>query len=317
MTAFDSLPSWTNGLLDMLEYTQMQQKAMGSMEMAAAAEGASRWDAIAPTTKPTTEDHHVLPGLYTKKAAEKKKMDPPVRVRESVIRELHRAVEQKLGTTGITLFSLDTDRKLLMGEAYLEGIDAVGAEMSVDGVKTMGGPPLTEVEHDNQQLMWARTSRRFPDKKVPICINGKEGDSGSIYMPCYAYKLPGNQGALQTWLTPGQQHHFDESGEIPPRGECLLCIRAGLQELVLGYGNEINPMRTTTRQLVVPPFSILVDQPGGYRSKHCITNLTSQVVTSPFPRNSGTLVVRTNETGDRWFVDQQDMVYNVEEEPSN
>jgi hypothetical protein len=310
----DRVPSWTNMLLDMLEYTHVHQKAMGSVEMPAAAEGASRWRAIDPTIKPTEEDQAVLPGLYIKKADDKKKIEPPVRVRESVIRELQEVIRQKLGTTGVTLFSLEDDIPLIMGKAYREGIDAVGTDMGVgtDEHRIIGGVPLTTVEHDNEQLKWGRTSRKFPDRKVPVCINGKEGESGSIYMPCVVYgMLPGNQGALQTWMTPSQQHLFDDTGEVPPAGPCLLCIRAGLQELVLAYGNEINPMRLTTRKLVVPPFSILIDQPGGYRSQHCITPAESQVVTSAFPRNSGTLVVRTNERGDEWYVDQQDMVYNV------
>lgn len=309
--------SWTNHLLDMLEHSQ-KKPVMGSMEMAAAADGASRWSAIDPTTTPTEEDDCVLPGLYIKKPPDKKRIAPPVKVRESVKRELYQALEQKLGTTGVSLFSPSTDGPLITA-AYHAGIDMFCTEMIVGETPIMGGPPLTTVEHDIEQLHWGRTSRRFPDKEVPICIYGRRGEDGCIHMPCFAYKLPRNQGALQTWLSPSQQHHFDETGEIPPRGPCLLCIRYGLEENVLSYGTEMNPRRTSERKaFVVPPFEIKMDMPGGYRSEHCIKPDDSQVVTSPFPRVSGVeLVVKMDETGTKCYVDQPNLVYNTPVEALN
>ncbi len=312
-----TVSTWTNNLLDMLEYSQ-KTPVVGSMEMAAAADGASRWSAIDPTISPTEDDDCVLPGLYVKKPPDKKKSEPLVKVRESVKRQLYQALDQKLGTTGITLFSPSTDEPLI-GEAYRAGIDALSADMVVGDVRIKGGPPQTTVEHDIEQLHWGRRSRRFPDKEVPICIYGRRGEEGCIHMPCFAYKLPRNQGALQTWLSPSQQHLFDETGEIPPRGPCLLCIRYGLEENVLSYGTEMNPMRTSERKaFVVPPFEILMDMPGGYRSEHCIKPDDSQVVTSPFPRVSGVeLVVKFNQDGTRCFVDQPNLVYNTPPEALN
>lgn len=300
----DNLQDWTNHLLDALEYTDRRP-----IEMAAAADGASRWRAINPTTSPTDTDEHVLPGLYIAKT---KDVTPAIKVRESVLRELHLALNQKLGTTGITLFSVQTDLDLVMVDAFRQGVEALGSEIEP---QVMGGVPLTTVEHDNLQLTWNRSSRARPDIKVPDCINADEDPT--VYMPCYAVKLVGNQGPLPMWLSPSQQLVFDDSGELPPRCPCLLCIRSALQELVLAYGKDINPMRMATRRLVNPPFKVLVDQPGGYRSEHCVTAADSQVVSTPFPRNSGMYAVRCNEKGDQWYVDQQTMVYNVQPEALN
>lgn len=301
----DSVQNWTNSLLDMLEYTH--RRAMGSMEMSAASATASRWKAIDPTTSPTDEDEHVLPGLFVKKKAEKS----PVKVRESVIRELNRALYQKLGTTGVTLFSMKSDKPII-AEAFACGINALGAE--VDPGLTVA-IPLTTVEHDNDQLTWNRTSKNHPHIRVPKCLHADEDPS--FFSPCVATKLPGHPGPLQMWLSPSQQLLFDENGDLPPPCPCLLCIRSGLEELTIAYGKETNPMRMATCKLVNPPFKILVDHPGGYRSEYCITPATSQVVSTPFPRNCGAYEVRCNESGDRWYIDQQQMVYTVETESLN
>lgn len=303
----DQVQNWTNNLLDMLEYTH--RRAMGSMHMSGASDGASRWRAVNPTTTPTDDDLHVVPGLFIAKPRDS---EPVIKVRESVLRELNRALDQKLGTTGVTLFSVQDDLELVMADAFRQGVESLGSEIEP---RMVGAVPLTTVEHDNLQLTWNRCSRNHPDKKVPNCINAD--DDPSVFMPCFAVKLAGNQGPLPMWLSPSQQLVFDETGELPPRCPCLLCIRSGLQELVLAYGKDINPMRMATRQLVNPPFKILIDQPGGYDSKHCITPATSQVVSTPFPRNSGTYVVRCNESATQWYVDQQSMVYAIQPESSN
>lgn len=301
----DRVQNWTNSLLDMLEYTH--RRAMGSMEMSAASATASRWKAVGPTTSPTDEDEHILPGLFVSSKAAKSQ----VKVRESVIRELNRALYQKLGTTGITLFSMKSDKPII-AEAFACGINALGAEVEPGLTVAI---PLTTVEHDNEQLTWNRTSRNHPHIKVPNCLHAD--DDPSFFSPCFATKLSSNQGPLQMWLSPSQQLLFDETGELPPRCPCLLCIRSGLEELILAYGKDTNPMRMATCKLVNPPFKILVDHPGGYRSEYCITPATSQVVSTPFPRNSGVYEVRCNEAGDRWYIDQQQMVYTVQSESLN
>ena len=300
-TVLEGVQSWTNSLLDMIEYTH-HQGALGSIAMSGSV--SARWRAIDPAAAPTDDDIEIFPGLYTQRIKER---TSGVAVRESVLRELHQAIRQKLGTTGLTLFSMETDLKLVMGEAFREGLDALTSEVG-PGVK--GGAPLTTVEHDNMQLMWNRYSRCRPDVKVPLCINATD-DESSVHMSCFGKSLRGAPGGLHMWLSPSQQMVFDETGDLPNRGPCLLCIRAELQQLVLAYGGDVNPMRTATRPLVVPPFSILVDQPGGYRSECCISPADSQVVTASFPRNSGVYAVRCNERGDQWYVDQQSMVYNV------
>ena len=301
----DCVQNWTNSLLDMLEYTH--RRAMGSMEMSAASATASRWKAIDATTSPTDKDDQVLPGLFVGRKMNK----PNIKVRESVLRELNQALYQKLGTTGISLFSVQCDKPMI-AEAFACGIDALAADIN-PGLTV--ATPLTTVEHDNLQLTWNRSSRNHPHIKVPNCLHAD--DDPSIFCPCFATKLPSNQGPLPMWLSPSQQLLFDETGELPPRCPCLLCIRSGLQELVLLYGKDTNPMRMSSRQLVNPPFKILVDHPGGYRSEFCTTPASSQVVSTPFPRNCGSYCVRCNETGDRWYVDQQQMVYTISSESLN
>jgi len=303
--ALDKVPGWTDMLFDMLEYNESSPGVIGAFHLGGAVEGASRWDAVDPVTSPVKDTvEEAVPRLFVRKDV--KKLMP----RETVRREISSLVNRKIGLPGISLYSLDSDLDIVM-DAFCSGVEAVGANMNIsDTEQVIGGAPLTTVEHDNLQLYWGRCSYKCPDVKVPICINGSE--EGGMYMPCFAHTLPGNQGPLQMWLSVSQQNLFDETGELPPRGPCLLCIRKGLQKLVMVYGTEINMMRMTGRRLVVPPFSILVDQPGGYNSHYCITPASSQVVTTPFPINAGTLMVRTNETGTRWYVDQGELVYNVQ-----
>jgi len=308
--ALDKVPGWTDMLFDMLEYNEGVPGVLGAFQLGGAAEGASRWDAVDPVLAPTSADtEEALPGLFVRRDV--KKITPS----ENVRREISSLVNRKIGLSGISLYSLDTDLDIIM-DGFCAGVEAVGSSMSISDTETViGGAPLTTVEHDNQQLYWGRVSARHPDKKVHMCINGSE--EGGVYMPCFAHTLPGNQGALQMWLSVSQQNLFDETGELPPRGPCLLCIRKGLQKLVMIHGTETNMMRMSGKRLVVPPFAILVDQPGGYSSQYCITPANSQVVTTPFPVNAGTLLVRTNETGTQWYVDQGELVYNVTAESLN
>ena len=94
----------------------------------------ARWRAIDPAAAPTDDDIEIFPGLYTQRIKER---TSGVAVRESVLRELHQAIRQKLGTTGLTLFSMETDLKLVMGEAFREGLDALTSEVG-PGVKGWG-----------------------------------------------------------------------------------------------------------------------------------------------------------------------------------
>lgn len=297
----------------MIQLNDSQRKSgSGGIELEVPKKGASRWSAVDPTSAPfDATSVEVLPSLFINKNVGKKAV-PRSTLPEAVIRELNTLLDNQVGMTGVNFYSYDTDETEFVAQSFLVGVEAVSQNVSIRGKSIAVGAPLTTVDHDTSQLYWDRTSRRYPEKRVYTCCNDIQEDDDNIGMGCYARQLRGAQGALQMWLSVSQQNVFDETGELPSKpGPCLLCIRQGLQQMVLAHGNEVNVMRMIGHPIVKPPFSIIMDVPGGYASKYCITPEHSQIVSTPFPMNSGTLEVLTNEDGTRWFVNQGDMVYNV------
>lgn len=173
----------------------------------------------------------------------------------------------------------------------------------------MSGLPLTTVEHDNSQLMWNRCSLKFKDRKVPLCIQA--GDYGR----CAGSKIQGSPGPLHMYMSKLEQELFDNQGVLSKEeGPCLLCIRETLTELVLLNGNVQNNF---SANVVVPPFNILIDQPGGYSKQYCLTPDVSPLIGAPFPKGTGALTVCTDELNTKWYIDQGPMVYNAPENPLN
>jgi hypothetical protein len=316
--AWASLPSWTHSFLNTLEYVFNAGKRDMKVPMGGASREAKRWDGINPTTSPrAATSTQVLPGLYVQNSPGKKKEVGIPKINEGLIRELSDLIKKKSGSNGIVLYSMNTDLRLIM-EGYADGVNSIASEMHVGDQKIMSGAPLTSVEHDNSMLYWGIQSKRHPDKLLHTCVHGKScGDTVSMWAPCVALTLEGNQGPLPMWLTPSQKLEFDENGNQPEPGPCLLCIRRNMQEMCIVYGENYNTHRMSDQRPVVPPFSIKMDVPGGYNSNYCTTPETSHVVTTPFPMSSVELCVRTDETGTMWFVDQGRLVYNNEGESLN
>lgn len=303
------IPSWSQMFLKELQFNYNQSTVPIAMRQAS--DAADRWDAIDPDRKPEDDSREVLPGLHVRN---KKATDSGIK--ETVRRELISMISKNLGNTGISLYTLDTDIGVIL-DGFSKGVEAVSGSMVIDDRAVMGGAPTTTVDHDQTQLWWGRVSQKHPDKKVPPCIYGEEHE-GTTHVLCYAKTLVGApSSSLQMWLSPSQQLQFDEDGIAPTPGPCLLCIRRNLQKLALTYGTEINMQQMVGKRLIVPPFSIMLDHPGGYNSRFCITPASSQVVMTPFPMNCGQLTVRTNETGDRFYVDQGGLVFNVADAESS
>ena len=193
----------------------------------------------------------------------------------------------------------------LLFQGIHNGYKALTGFLRKDMNGDMSGLPLTTVEHDNSQLMWNRHSLKFKDKKVPLCIQGCR---------CAGSRLQGSPGPLHVYLSKIEQELFDNQGICKEEGPCLLCIRLTLTELFLLNGNVQNNF---SANVVLPPFNILVDQPGGYAKQYCLTPDVSPLIGAPFPKSTGTLTVCTDELNTKWYIDQGPMVYNAPENPLN
>lgn len=311
-------------LMTMLELNDgISKMSQRGIVIPMAAKGATRWDGINPTSTPASEksSSEVIPGLFVDAPVAKKKRimaDAKPAIPKCVMAELNSFVSGR-GDNTQSFYSYDETDDHMLHDSYVEGVRALTTGMSLGkGKFVKSGASITTVEFDNTQLIFNRTSKSHPDKRVPDCINAKTTNTVGHELCCYAYQLTGSPGALQMWLSPSQQLLFDETGETPTKaGPCLLCIRNGLHQLVLANGTGGNPMRMTGYPLIVPPFSIYVNQPGGYAAEHCITPEHSPIVATPFPINSGCLSVRANESGDQFYVDQGNLVFNVPTEVSN
>ena len=76
----------------------------------------------------------------------------------------------------------------------------------------------------------------------------------------------GAPGGLHMWLSPSQQMVFDETGICPTEDRVCCAFEPSCNSLFLPRRGR-QPHANGDAAPVVPPFSILVDQPGGYRSE--------------------------------------------------
>lgn len=114
--------------------------------------------------------------------------------------------------------------------------------------------PVSLSHHEDRMLEYGRD--------VPLCALGDEA--------CAALQVPGNQGPLNIYVMPSVQALLDQGLPPPapfsPDATCLLCIRRDVHAAVLAWNALVpNPSVAINRcACVPPPFSNLVDVPGGY-----------------------------------------------------
>lgn len=164
--------------------------------------------------------------------------------------------------------------------------------------------PVSTVEHENEQLVWGRTSKQFPNVKLPLC---------KWEMDCSALSLGDNQGPLPLYLSVSEQEMFDKTGNVPENSHfCLLCVRRDAQVLCLVNQKAVTNSGVQTGRgfFAVPPFQNLVDVMGGYCRSSLGVCATEQMV---MPVNivgvSGTLQVRYNPFKNVFYIDQGSIVY--------
>ena len=89
---------------------------------------------------------------------------------------------------------------------------------------------------------------------------------------CAALDYAANQGPLPIYLLPSVQDAFDRGEKShaleDPNAVCLLCLRRDMHAACLAWEAMVpNPSKQIHRNAVIPPpFTNMVDVPGGYRS---------------------------------------------------
>lgn len=124
-------------------------------------------------------------------------------------------------------------------------------------------PPVSTSDHDNEMLYYTRIYGKTP---APLCAHGPEG--------CVGAMLPKSPGPLPIYLTMSEEKAaraseseanriFSETGS---KSLCLLCIRAEANALASGLSEKlVNSAEELHRHVaIMPPFTNLVDVPGGY-----------------------------------------------------
>lgn len=104
--------------------------------------------------------------------------------------------------------------------------------------------PLSSAEYDSSQLEWGREG-------VPLCAAGEA---------CEAVKLVGAQGPLHVYISPSL-----ENGEKPSDSNlCLLCLRLHSEMMCKELGALQPDGLDEVPTMLLPPFTNLVNCPGGY-----------------------------------------------------
>lgn len=141
--------------------------------------------------------------------------------------------------------------------------------------------PTCTVDMDNEQLRWGR-------KDVPLCTAGQA---------CVATRLA---------HAPGPLHAFT-SNLSPNPSLCLLCIRLHAQMI-----NKATIAALNVQASLVPPFTNLVNCPGGYHDWALGVNTKDQRVFSRQCAIVGAcpnLKVRFSPLDNVWWVDQSEIVW--------
>ena len=250
-----------------------------------------------------THVHETLPTLRIKKQRKKghaKKQTTKPTLAPSVRNAVLKLVQNDCYKTNLDLFSVSNSIQTeLMQEAWKRGLEVAAAKVDTLSCHI----PVSTVEHENTQLVWGRCSKKTKDE-LELCSHGEE---------CDALKLRGNQGPLQRYMSPEEQHAFDSDG-IHPSGPsfCLLCIRRDIHAAYLAYSSSVvNSMRQLDRAtFVIPPFQNLCDCPGGYRmdamglSPSNFTSIPVHVCGV-----SGSLTVNYNPHKKQFFIDQGSIIF--------
>ena len=162
--------------------------------------------------------------------------------------------------------------------------------------------PVSLSSHDDRMLQYGRD--------VPLCSLGEEN--------CAALVYPGNMGPLPIYVMPSVQEQLDR-GVKPQQpfsstAACLLCIRRDCHAATLAWQSMVtNPQHQILRSSVCPPpFTNLVNVPGGYAESAMCTHSGEGAVFGPasIVGVHAKLVVRLNPETNTWYFDQSSIKIN-------
>lgn len=177
---------------------------------------------------------------------------------------------------------------------------ALGAFADVEAAPLI--VPLSPVEHENGQLRWGRRSKGV---LLQTCAFGDE---------CDALALEGASSPLQVYLTPDEEAQWQDAGKVACGAMfCLLCIRRDAQAVALMHrSHHRDPLRQTGRAaFAVPPFTNLVNCPGGYH--HSALGVVASTDTDILPANivgvASTLKVCYDPESAADYIDQGEIVW--------
>jgi hypothetical protein len=170
-----------------------------------------------------------------------------------------------------------------------------------DGGKAL--VPKSHAVHDNLQLQYNRRSTAT-NALVPSC---------SCKGGCDALEYKNATEPLQIYFTPEQQTRFNQTGECAAGpGFCLLCIRRDATSREFQYKAMLMTphAQCSTENNVIPPFTNLVDVPGGYnKGCFCVLATTSDTLPVNIVGTSGEIVFRTDSVTNNTYFDQSALIF--------
>ena len=328
------LPPFVPFFLDVLHYSNRINGYRGTPAAAfpvtKSTRGSRAWAGAGAVPLPAVENAaEVLPGVYvtatdsdrTRSTKRLKRDVALLEIPPSIVSDMRRHAESRHGHGGTTsLYSpLDgDDDAILVNRAVCEAVRGLTVAMAPGPARPTieGRLPVTGVTHDNEMLlMRERASKAYPASKLPQCCYAADEECSVANMACSVERLGAYKKALSMYPTPAELREFDKTGIPPPRGPCLLCIRRDLAIQAKLKAGDPDPEQNDSRFSIVPPFTVRVNEPDGYRADACTDPAITGGARVPLP--SGQLRVRYYPETQCMGVDQTAITWHPEMMPSN
>lgn len=316
------LPPFVPLLIDILHHgaTSRKYRSNGKLPPMRQTTQTASWNAVVPSpVQSSAGSIPVLPGLFIDRQVSAKRAkhsrDSPVGVSipPSLMKLMGECAARKNGKgSNISLYSPVSDG-LLTAKTVNNAVKALSVQLLTgleDRRHIDGRISLSRASHNERQLEFNRVSLHHPTVAVPLCCNGvADNDCACSHLSCSADRLPLRQGSLCMYLTPEQQRMFDATGELPPiHGECFICICRNVMEHVMLSSNDPNPEVQSGRYVLVPPFSVPINQHDGYKAECCVA--PSAVMAAHVPKGTHGLFVEYHPERGTWRVNQSAILWS-------